>query len=66
MKARHTLTTSLWDWYLATKFEFLFLNSNDVGPDYLSKLLDVNNLLGGQNIQHQVYNPYVTAYQWQQ
>ena len=34
--------------------------------DYLTRLLDYNNLLGGQNIQHQVYNPYLTAYQWQQ
>ena len=45
-------------------YSILVNGGNNV--DYLTRLLDYNNLLGGQNIQHQVYNPYLTAYQWQQ
>jgi len=42
---------------------------NSVGnnADYLTRLLQVQSLLGGQNVQQQVYNPYLTTtYQYQQ
>ena len=36
------------------------------GNNYVAQLLDVNNLLGGNAVQYQRYNPYITAYQYQQ
>merc|ERR1711902_70752 len=35
--------------------------TDDNGNNYVAQLLDVNNLLGGNAVQYQRYNPYITA-----